>query len=112
MAPRLITVLLYQSGHFRYRLGNRFSKGRIGGRQLPDPLEEGVDVMTGSAGKTFSGPRSGILVWDGLEIAEALTGCRLRLRRRIARRSPRGGLLAILTDVLLLWPTGAVLLRR
>ncbi|MCB9947808.1 MAG: aminotransferase class I/II-fold pyridoxal phosphate-dependent enzyme [Rhodospirillaceae bacterium] len=47
--------------------------GLIGGRQLQDPLAEGADVITGSAGKTFSGPQSGIMVWDDPEITQALT---------------------------------------
>jgi len=47
--------------------------GLIGGRQFQDPLAEGADVMTGSAGKTFAGPQSGILVWDDPEITRALT---------------------------------------
>jgi glycine hydroxymethyltransferase len=38
--------------------------GLIGGGQFQDPLREGADIMTGSAGKTFSGPQSGIIVWD------------------------------------------------
>jgi len=44
--------------------------GLIGGRQFQDPLSEGADIMTGSAGKTFSGPQSGIILWDDPEIAE------------------------------------------
>ncbi|HYB57208.1 MAG TPA: serine hydroxymethyltransferase, partial [Alphaproteobacteria bacterium] len=44
--------------------------GLIGGRQFQDPLAEGADIMTGSAGKTFSGPQSGIILWDDPEIAE------------------------------------------
>ncbi len=47
--------------------------GLIGGRRFQDPLKEGADVMTGSAGKTFAGPQSGIIVWDDPEIAEAVT---------------------------------------
>ena len=47
--------------------------GSIGGRQFQDPLREGADIMTGSAGKTFSGPQSGIIVWDDPEITEAVT---------------------------------------
>ena len=47
--------------------------GLIGGRQFQDPLKEGADIMTGSAGKTFSGPQSGIIVWDDPEITEAVT---------------------------------------
>ena len=47
--------------------------GLVGGRQFQDPLREGADIMTGSAGKTFSGPQSGIIVWDDPEITEAVT---------------------------------------
>ncbi|MBI3709402.1 MAG: aminotransferase class I/II-fold pyridoxal phosphate-dependent enzyme [Proteobacteria bacterium] len=47
--------------------------GLIGGKQFQDPLKEGADIMTGSAGKTFSGPQSGIIVWDDPEITEAVT---------------------------------------
>jgi len=47
--------------------------GLIGGRQFQDPLAEGADIMTGSSGKTFSGPQSGIILWDDPEIAEAVT---------------------------------------
>jgi glycine hydroxymethyltransferase len=38
--------------------------GLVAGGQFQDPLREGAAVMTGSAGKTFSGPQSGIMVWD------------------------------------------------
>jgi glycine hydroxymethyltransferase len=38
--------------------------GLIAGGQFQDPLREGAVVMTGSAGKTFSGPQSGIIVWN------------------------------------------------
>jgi glycine hydroxymethyltransferase len=47
--------------------------GLIGGGQFQDPLREGADIMTGSAGKTFSGPQSGIIVWDDPDITEAVT---------------------------------------
>jgi glycine hydroxymethyltransferase len=47
--------------------------GLIGGRQFQDPLAEGADIMTGSAGKTFSGPQSGIIVWDDPDITEPVT---------------------------------------
>ena len=47
--------------------------GLIGGGQFQDPLKEGADIMTGSAGKTFSGPQSGIIVWDDPEITRAVT---------------------------------------
>ena len=42
--------------------------GLIGGGQFQDPMREGAAVMTGSAGKTFSGPQSGIIVWDDPEL--------------------------------------------
>ena len=47
--------------------------GLIGGGQFQRPLEEGADIMTGSAGKTFSGPQSVIMVWDDPEITERVT---------------------------------------
>src|SRR5215510_10117587 len=47
--------------------------GLIGGGQFQDPLREGADIMTGSAGKTFAGPQSGIIVWDDPEITRAVT---------------------------------------
>lgn len=47
--------------------------GLIGGGQFQDPLNEGAVVMTGSAGKTFSGPQSGIIVWNDASITEAVT---------------------------------------
>ncbi len=46
--------------------------GLIGGGQFQDPLAEGAAVMTGSAGKTFSGPQSGIVVWNDPELAAPL----------------------------------------
>ncbi|HXH02032.1 MAG TPA: serine hydroxymethyltransferase [Candidatus Competibacteraceae bacterium] len=47
--------------------------GLIGGGQFQDPLREGADLMTGSAGKTFSGPQSGILVWNDPQLTRPLT---------------------------------------
>jgi glycine hydroxymethyltransferase len=47
--------------------------GLIAGGQFQDPLREGAAVMTGSAGKTFSGPQSGIMVWDDPALTEPLT---------------------------------------
>jgi glycine hydroxymethyltransferase len=46
--------------------------GLIAGGQFQDPLREGADVMTGSAGKTFSGPQSGVMVWNDPELTEPL----------------------------------------
>lgn len=46
--------------------------GLIAGGQFQDPLREGAVVMTGSAGKTFSGPQSGIIVWDDPNLTQAI----------------------------------------
>ena len=47
--------------------------GLIAGGQFQDPLREGVAVMTGSAGKTFSGPQSGIIVWNDQDLTVPIT---------------------------------------
>lgn len=47
--------------------------GLIAGGQFQDPLREGAAVMTGSAGKTFSGPQSGIIVWNDPALTVPLT---------------------------------------
>src|SRR6266567_7583353 len=47
--------------------------GLVAGGQFQDPLREGAVVMTGSAGKTFSGPQSGIIVWDDAQLTGPLT---------------------------------------
>ncbi len=47
--------------------------GLVAGGQFQDPLREGAAVMTGSAGKTFSGPQSGIIVWDDSHLTVPLT---------------------------------------
>ena len=47
--------------------------GLVAGGQFQDPLREGAAVMTGSAGKTFSGPQSGIIVWNDETLTEPLT---------------------------------------
>jgi glycine hydroxymethyltransferase len=47
--------------------------GLVAGGQCQDPLREGADVMTGSAGKTFSGPQSGIMIWNDPGLTEPLT---------------------------------------
>jgi glycine hydroxymethyltransferase len=47
--------------------------GLIAGGQFQDPLREGAVVMTGSAGKTFSGPQSGIIVWDDPNLTHPIT---------------------------------------
>src|SRR5579863_104465 len=47
--------------------------GLIAGGQFQDPLREGAAVLTGSAGKTFSGPQSGIMIWNDPLLTEPLT---------------------------------------
>ena len=47
--------------------------GLIAAGLFQDPLREGAVVMTGSAGKTFSGPQSGIMVWDDPTLTVPLT---------------------------------------
>ncbi|HEU4782167.1 MAG TPA: aminotransferase class I/II-fold pyridoxal phosphate-dependent enzyme [Ktedonobacterales bacterium] len=47
--------------------------GLIAGGQFQDPLREGAVVLTGSAGKTFSGPQSGVIVWDEARLTQPLT---------------------------------------
>lgn len=47
--------------------------GLIAGGQFQDPIAEGAIVLTGSAGKTFSGPQSGIIVWNDPEITQSIT---------------------------------------
>jgi glycine hydroxymethyltransferase len=46
--------------------------GLIAGGQFQDPLSEGAAVMTGSAGKTFSGPQSGVMVWNDPDLTPLL----------------------------------------
>src|ERR1700730_4783790 len=47
--------------------------GLVAGGQFQDPLREGAAIMTGSAGKTFSGPQSGIIVWNDPALTKPLT---------------------------------------
>ena len=47
--------------------------GLIAGGQFQDPLKEGAALLTGSAGKTFSGPQSGMMMWNDSKLTEPLT---------------------------------------
>ncbi|GGK04402.1 serine hydroxymethyltransferase [Lentibacillus kapialis] len=47
--------------------------GLIAAGKFQDPLNEGASVITGSAGKTFSGPQSGIILWDDPSLTENIT---------------------------------------
>lgn len=43
--------------------------GLIAGGCYPNPLAEGADILTGSGGKTFSGPQSGMVVWNDEQLS-------------------------------------------
>ncbi len=47
--------------------------GLIAGGQFQDPLREGASILTGSAGKTFSGPQSGMIMWNDPSLTKPLT---------------------------------------
>ncbi len=47
--------------------------GLIAGGQFQDPLREGAVILTGSAGKTFSGPQSGMIMWNDPELTVPIT---------------------------------------
>jgi glycine hydroxymethyltransferase len=47
--------------------------GLIAGGQFQDPLAEGAAIITGSAGKTFSGPQSGIIAWNDPQLTVPIT---------------------------------------
>ncbi|MBI5565340.1 MAG: aminotransferase class I/II-fold pyridoxal phosphate-dependent enzyme [Chloroflexi bacterium] len=47
--------------------------GLIAGGQFQDPLAEGAAVLTGSAGKTFGGPQSGMIMWNDGALTEPIT---------------------------------------
>jgi len=47
--------------------------GLIAGGQFQDPLAEGAAVLTGSAGKTFSGPQSGMIMWNDSALTKPIT---------------------------------------
>lgn len=47
--------------------------GLIGAGKFQDPIKEGASVITGSAGKTFSGPQSGVIVWDDPDLTTPIT---------------------------------------
>jgi glycine hydroxymethyltransferase len=47
--------------------------GLIAGGEFQDPLREGAALLTGSAGKTFSGPQSGVIVWNDPALTQGIT---------------------------------------
>lgn len=46
--------------------------GLIAGGQFQDPLKEGAVILTGSAGKTFSGPQSGMIMWNDPDLTKLI----------------------------------------
>jgi glycine hydroxymethyltransferase len=63
-------VLAEWGGKFVY--DGAHQAGLIAGGQFQDPLNEGAVVLTGSAGKTFSGPQSGMIMWDDPELTQPI----------------------------------------
>jgi glycine hydroxymethyltransferase len=47
--------------------------GLIAAGQFQNPLNEGAALLTGSAGKTFSGPQSGIILWNDPQLTRPIT---------------------------------------
>ncbi|MGB8646473.1 MAG: serine hydroxymethyltransferase [Anaerolineae bacterium] len=64
-------VLAEWGGHLFFDGAHQI--GLIAGGQYQDPLGEGAAVLTGSAGKTFSGPQSGIIAWNDPALTERIT---------------------------------------
>jgi glycine hydroxymethyltransferase len=64
-------VLAEGGGKFFY--DGAHQAGLIAGGQFQDPLNEGAAVLTGSAGKTFSGPQSGIILWNDPQLTRPIT---------------------------------------
>ncbi len=65
------TVAAEWGGRFFY--DGAHQAGLIAAGLFQDPLAEGAAVLTGSAGKTFSGPQSGIILWDDPDLTRPLT---------------------------------------
>ena len=64
-------ILLPWGGQFIY--DGAHQAGLIAGGQFQDPLREGAAILTGSAGKTFSGPQSGMILWNSPTLTEPIT---------------------------------------
>lgn len=56
----------------RFIFDGAHQMGLIAGGQFQDPLHEGAAVLMGSAGKTFSGPQSGMMVWNDPQLTQPL----------------------------------------
>ncbi|AWN74691.1 aminotransferase class I/II-fold pyridoxal phosphate-dependent enzyme [Legionella anisa] len=46
--------------------------GLIAGKCFANPFKQGITVMSGSTGKTFSGPQGGLLLWDDDELIQPI----------------------------------------
>lgn len=65
------SIIAEWGGKFYY--DGAHQAGLIAGGQFQDPFEEGAVVLTGSAGKTFSGPQSGMILWNDPALTRPLT---------------------------------------
>jgi glycine hydroxymethyltransferase len=78
MSMTLFPLPVKQMAEVISRWGGRFiydgahQAGLIAGKQFQDPLAEGADVLTGSAGKTFSGPQSGMIMWNDSALTQPI----------------------------------------
>lgn len=79
MSMTLFPLPVRQMSEIISRWGGRFvydgahQAGLIAGGQFQDPLQEGAAILTGSAGKTFSGPQSGMIMWNDPALTKPLT---------------------------------------
>jgi glycine hydroxymethyltransferase len=63
-------IIAEWGGQFVYNEAHQ--AGLIAGGQFQEPLNEGAVILTGSAGKTFSGPQSGIIVWHDPQLTRSI----------------------------------------
>ena len=68
---QMTDIIAEWGGRFVY--DGAHQAGLIAGGQFQDPLQEGAAILTGSAGKTFSGPQSGMIMWNDPNLTERLT---------------------------------------
>jgi len=68
---REMTAILSEWGG-RFFYDGAHQAGLIAGGHFQDPLNEGAAVLTGSAGKTFGGPQSGMILWNDPQLTRPL----------------------------------------
>ena len=68
---QMVEIIQPWGGTFVY--DGAHQAGLIAGGQFQDPLNEGAAILTGSAGKTFSGPQSGMIMWNDGTLTEGIT---------------------------------------